>query len=390
MLKLPVYLDYNATTPVDPEVLKEMLPYFSETFGNAASSDHAYGWQAAEAVALARERVANLIGGTSEAPRTYLGGTSEVPPRSIVFTSGATEAINLGLKGAYEAYASKGNHIITCVTEHRALLDTCQHLEKLGASVTCLGVDEKGNIDLNELEASITDSTILIALMYANNETGVIHPVKEISSIAKKHKVLFLCDGTQAVGKIKVNVDEDGIDLLAFSSHKIYGPKGVGALYVRRKDPRVRLIAQTDGGGHEDGLRSGTLNVPGIVGFGKACTLASDTKRIGSLRDKLENTMLDMEGTKLNGDKNNRLPNVTNIAFANAPELLRTIRGKVAASSGSACSSASPEPSHVLKAMGLNDEMAHNSIRFSLGKNTTEKEIEFVIQELSGQLLAVR
>ncbi len=282
MLKLPVYLDNNATTPMDPRVLEAMTPYFLEHFGNAASRNHPFGWEAEEAVDYAREQVAKLIG---------------ADPKEIIFTSGATEADNLALKGVYEMYASKGNHIITATTEHKAVLDTCKHIQKMGGEVTYLEVQENGLIDLKQLEAAIRPTTILIAIMYANNEIGVIQPVKEISKIAKKHGALFFSDATQAVGKIPVDVNADGIDLMAFSAHKMYGPKGVGALYVRRKNPRVKVTAQMDGGGHERSMRSGTLNVPGIVGFGKACELCrlvmeSDTVRIAKLRDKLETELL--------------------------------------------------------------------------------------------------
>ncbi|MFM2360317.1 MAG: hypothetical protein RLY16_2310, partial [Bacteroidota bacterium] len=278
MLKLPIYLDNNATTPMDPRVLEAMTPYFLENFGNAASRNHPFGWAAEEAVDYAREQVAKLIG---------------ADPKEIIFTSGATEADNLGIKGVFEMYAAKGNHIITANTEHKAVLDTCKHIEKLGGEVTYLEVNADGLVDLKALEAAIKPNTILIAIMYANNEIGVVQPVREISAIAKKHGVLFFTDGVQAVGKIPVDVNQDGIDLMAFTAHKMYGPKGVGALYVRRKNPRVKVTAQMDGGGHERGMRSGTLNVPGIVGFGKACELCrlemeEDTKRISILRDKLE------------------------------------------------------------------------------------------------------
>lgn len=370
-----IYLDYNSTTPVDPRVLETMLPWFTEKFGNAASRSHAYGWEAEEAVSISREQLAKLIGSVKE---------------EIVFTSGATESINLALKGVAEAYASKGNHIITCVTEHKAVLDTCAALEKKGVAVTYLPVNEKGMIDLNELQKAITPSTILIALMYANNETGVIHPVKQIGALAKEKKVLFFCDATQAVGKIPVDVLKDDIDLMAFSSHKIYGPKGVGALYVRRKNPRVAIKAQIDGGGHERNMRSGTLNVPGIVGFGKAAKLAKLEmgKRQGTLqllRDKLEHGLLKLEDVKINGNSGQRLPSTGNLCFGgiNGTNLLAAISKKIAVSSGSACTSASTDPSHVLNAMGLSDEEARNSIRFSLGILTTEQEIDRAIQEVS-------
>jgi len=382
MLKLPVYLDNNATTPADPKVLEAMLPYFTQYFGNAASRSHAYGWEAEEAVDYARGQVAKLIG---------------AEPKEIIFTSGATESDNLAIKGVFESYASKGNHIITCVTEHKAVLDTCKHLEKLGAEVTYLPVQSDGLIDLKELEAAIKQTTVLVAIMYANNETGVIQPVKEISAITKRKGILFFSDATQAVGKIPVNVIEDGVDLMAFSAHKIYGPKGVGALYVRRKNPRVRIIAQMDGGGHEKGMRSGTLNVPGIAGLGQACEICrlnmnEDAKRIKSLRDKLENALLQLEETQLNGNKENRLPNVSNISFkyVESEGLMLGCNKNIAVSSGSACTSASVEPSHVLKAMGLDDDLAHSTLRFSLGRFTTEEEIDYAIEQVKNTVAQLR
>lgn len=375
MLKLPVYLDNNATTPVDPEVLKIMLPYFSEQFGNAASRTHSFGWAAEEAVKQAREQVAELI---------------HADPSEIVFTSGSTEAINLAMKGAFEAYASKGNHIITCLTEHKAVLDTCKHLEKKGAEVTYLPVNEEGLINLKELESSIRPTTILISIMMANNETGTIQPVREIGTIAKQHQILFFTDATQAVGKIPVNVTDDQIDMLCISAHKIYGPKGAGALYVRRRNPRVRLVSQIDGGGHEKGMRSGTLNVPGIVGLGKSCEICRqqmnrEASRISALRDKLENALTQFSPVSVNGCINHRLPNITNLAFAGLPgnKLLTAINRTIAVSSGSACTSANPEPSHVLKAMNLDDELAKSSIRFGLGRFTTEEEIDYTIETVT-------
>lgn len=382
MVKLPVYLDNNATTPVDPRVLDTMLPYFKKHFGNAASRNHSFGWEAEEAVEHARGQIAKLIGAET---------------KEVYFTSGATESDNLALKGVFEMYASKGNHIITAVTEHKAVLDTCIHLEKTGAEVTYLNVKNNGLIDLAELEAAIKPNTILIALMYANNEIGVIQPVKEISNIARKHGVLFFTDATQAVGKIPVNVQEDGIDLMALSAHKIYGPKGVGALYIRRKNPRVKVTAQMDGGGHERGVRSGTLNVPGIAGFGKACELCgiemdAETPRIKALRDKLENALLKIEETKLNGDKDNRLPYVTNISFkyVEGEALLMAINKNMAVSSGSACTSASIEPSYVLKALGLSDDLAYSSLRFALGRFTTEEEIDYAIEQITDAVSKLR
>lgn len=375
MVQLPVYLDNNASTPCDPQVLEAMLPFFTQQYGNAASRSHAFGWQAEEAVDYAREQVARLIG---------------ADPKEIIFTSGATEGDNLAIKGVFETYKSKGNHIITCVTEHKAVLDTCQHIEKLGGRVTYLPVNKEGLIDLQQLEAAITPQTVLIAIMYANNETGVIQPVKQIGALAKKHGVLFFCDATQAVGKIPVHVIHDDIDLLTCSAHKIYGPKGVGALYVRRKNPRVKLTAQMDGGGHERGVRSGTLNVPGIVGLGKACDLClqqmeEEARRTSYLRNRLETALLQLENTFVNGSREHRLPHVTNISFAQiqGDGLLMGLAKEIALSSGSACTSASMEPSYVLKALGVEDGRAHSSLRFSIGRFTTEEEIDYVIQKVT-------
>jgi cysteine desulfurase len=374
-MQLPVYLDNNATTPVDPRVLETMLPFFTMHFGNAASNSHAYGWEAAEAVKYAREQVAALI---------------NCEPEEIIFTSGATESDNLALKGVYEMYASKGNHIITVKTEHKAVLDSCKHLEKKGAEITYLNVKKDGLIDLKELENSIKSTTILIAVMYANNETGVIQPMQEISTLAKKKSILFFSDATQAVGKIPVNVIENGIDLMSFSAHKMYGPKGVGALYVRRKNPRVRLSSQMDGGGHERGIRSGTLNVPAIVGFGKACELCKtemqhDAETNSKQRNKLEKELAKIKAVSINGNIEYRLPNVSNISFKNinSSQLMAKLSKKIAVSSGSACTSASQSPSFVLKAMGLSNEMTLSSIRFSLGRFTTDEEVDFTIHELT-------
>jgi len=382
MLKLPIYLDHNATTPMDPRVLEAMIPYFTENFGNAASRNHSFGWHAEEAVDYAREQIANLIG---------------ADPKEIIFTSGATEGDNLAIKGVYEMYASKGNHIITATTEHKAVLDTCKHLEKLGAEVTYLEVQPDGLIDLKELEAAMRPTTILVAIMYANNEIGVVQPVKEISAIAKKHGALFFTDAVQAVGKIPVDVNADGIDLMAFTAHKMYGPKGVGALYVRRKNPRVKVTAQVDGGGHERGMRSGTLNVPGIVGFGKACELArtdmaEDTARISKLRDKLENALKQLDESYVNGNPAHRLPHVSNISFkyVEGEGLMMGFNKDIALSSGSACTSASLEPSYVLKALGLGDDLAHSSLRFGLGRYTTEEQIDFTIKAVSETVLKLR
>ena len=382
MLKLPIYLDHNATTPMDPRVLEAMLPYFVENFGNAASRNHSFGWQAEEAVDYAREQIAQLIG---------------ADPKEIIITSGATEGDNLGIKGVFEMYANKGNHIITCTTEHKAVLDTCKHLEKLGAEVTYLEVQPDGLIDLKQLEAAMRPTTILVAIMYANNEIGVIQPVKEISAIAKKHGALFFTDAVQAVGKIPVDVNADGIDIMAFTAHKMYGPKGVGALYVRRKNPRVKVTAQIDGGGHERGMRSGTLNVPGIVGFGKAAEvarldMAADTERISKLRDKLENALKQIDESYVNGNPAHRLPHVSNISFkyVEGEGLMMGFNKDIALSSGSACTSASLEPSYVLKALGLGDDLAHSSLRFGLGRHTTEEQIDFTIKAVTDTVLKLR
>ena len=382
MLNLPVYLDHNATTPCDPRVVEAMIPFFTQSFGNAASRNHPFGWQAEEAVDYAREQVAKLIGADA---------------KEIIFTSGATEGDNLGIKGVFDMYASKGNHIITCNIEHKAVLDTCKHIEREGGEVTYLDVKPNGLIDLQELEAAIKPTTILIAIMYANNEIGTVMPVREISAIARKHGVLFFTDGVQAVGKIPVDVNKDGIDIMAFTAHKMYGPKGVGALYVRRKNPRVKVTAQIDGGGHERGMRSGTLNVPGIVGFGKACEICmqemeSDTARIIKLRDKLENALLKVEESYLNGDKAHRLPHVSNISFkyVEGEGLMMGFNKSIALSSGSACTSASLEPSYVLKALGLGDDLAHSSLRFGLGRYTTEEQIDFTIEQVSNTVNKLR
>jgi cysteine desulfurase len=382
MLKLPIYLDNNATTPMDPRVLEAMIPYFTEHFGNAASRNHPFGWEAEEAVDYAREQVAKLIG---------------ADPKEIIFTSGATEGDNLGIKGVYEMYASKGNHIITCTTEHKAVLDTCKHIEHLGGEVTYLPVAANGLIDLTALEAAIKPTTILIAIMYANNEIGVVQPVKEISAIAKKHGVLFFSDAVQAVGKIPVDVNADGIDIMAFTAHKMYGPKGIGALYVRRKNPRVKVTAQMDGGGHERGMRSGTLNVPGIVGFGKACELArlemtADAERLSKLRDKLEAALTQIDESYVNGSTEHRLPHVANISFkyVEGEGLMMGFNKTIALSSGSACTSASLEPSYVLKALGLGDDLAHSSLRFGLGRFTTDEQIDYTIKAVTDTVLKLR
>jgi cysteine desulfurase len=382
MLNFPIYLDHNATTPCDPRVVDAMIPYFTNNFGNAASRNHPFGWAAEEAVDYAREQVAKLIG---------------ADPKEIIFTSGATEGDNLAIKGVYEMYASKGNHIITCNIEHKAVLDTCKHIEKEGGEVTYLKVKDNGLVDLAELEAAIKPTTILIAIMYANNEIGTINPMKEISAIAKKHGVLVFSDAVQAVGKIPVDVNKDGIDLMAFTAHKMYGPKGVGALYVRRKNPRVKVTAQMDGGGHERGMRSGTLNVPGIVGFGKACEICmnemeEETKKVSKLRDKLQTELMKVEESYLNGDKDHKLPHVTNISFkyVEGEGLLMGFNKNIALSSGSACTSASLEPSYVLKALGLGDDLAHSSLRFGLGRFTTEEQIDYTVEQVTNTVNKLR
>jgi cysteine desulfurase len=369
-MKLPIYLDNNATTPVDPRVLDAMIPFFLEDFGNAASKSHFFGWKAEEAVDYAREQVANLIHANS---------------KEIIFTSGATESNNLALKGVFEMYAEKGNHIITVSTEHKAILDACKHLERSGAEITYLPVGSDGLITLDQIIQAVRPNTILVSVMYGNNELGVIQPIKEIGEFCKSEGILFHTDATQAVGKIEVDVIKDGIDLLSFTAHKMYGPKGVGALYVRRKNPRVKVTAQMDGGGHERGMRSGTLNVPGIVGFGKACEIAKqemhdEAVRLEKLRNKLENSLLELEESYVNGSTLNRLPHTTNISFkyVEGEGLMMGIKD-IAVSSGSACTSASLEPSYVLKNLGLDDELAHSSIRFGLGRFTTEEEIDFTI-----------
>jgi len=371
-----IYLDNNATTPCDPRVVDAMLPFFYDKPGNAASRNHPFGWVAEEAVDYAREQVANLI---------------NVDSKEIIFTSGATEGDNLAIKGVFEMYARKGNHIITLTTEHKAVLDSCKKVEKMGGQVTYLSVKRDGLVDLAELEAAITDKTILVSIMWANNETGVIQPMKAIGDICAKHGVLLMSDATQAVGKIPVDPKATGVHLMAFTGHKMYGPKGVGALFVNRKNPRVKVTAQMDGGGHERGMRSGTLNVPGIVGLGKACEIAQnemaqDAERLSKLRDKLERGFADhVEEVYINGSTEHRMPHVTNISFKHVEGegLMMTFNQQIGVSSGSACTSASLEPSYVLMALGLGDDLAHSSIRFSLGRFTTEAEIDLAIEAVS-------
>ncbi len=373
-MKTPIYLDNHATTPVDPRVLDAMLPYFTENFGNAASRNHEFGWVAEQAVDKARKQIADLIGAT---------------PREIIFTSGATESDNLAIKGIAEMYAEKGNHIITAATEHKAVLDTCKKLEKQGYRVTYLPVKGDGLIDLDMLRESITDKTILVTIMYANNEIGVVQPVAEIGKICRERGVIFHTDAVQAIGKIPVDVNKDNIDMLSISAHKLYGPKGVGALYVRRKNPRVQLTAQMDGGGHERGMRSGTLNVTGIVGLGEACAIAQkempeETKRLQYLRDKLRAKLeAELDEVYVNGSWEHRLPHSLNMSFAyvEGESLLMGIND-VAVSSGSACTSATLEPSYVLKALGLGDDIAHSSIRFGIGRFNTEEQIDYVADKL--------
>jgi len=381
MLKLPIYLDNNATTPLDPRVLEAMMPYLTEVFGNAASRNHPFGWAAEEAVDYSRDQIAKLINCDS---------------KEIIFTSGATESDNLGIKGVFEMYSQKGNHVITATTEHKAVLDTCKHIEKLGGRVTYLPVNELGLISLEELEAAMTPETILVTIMYGNNETGTIQPIREIAKIAHSHGALFMTDGTQAVGKIPVDVLADGIDIMAFTAHKMYGPKGVGALYVRRKNPRVKVTAQMDGGGHERGMRSGTLNVPGIVGLGKACELArlemaADTARLSAMRDRLEKELTTLEESYVNGSVEHRLPHVTNISFkyVEGEGLMMGVKD-LAVSSGSACTSASLEPSYVLKALGLSDDLAHSSLRFGLSRFTTDEQIDYAIGHVKEAVTKLR
>lgn len=374
MLQFPIYLDNHATTRMDPRVLDAMLPYFTESFGNAASRNHSFGWVAEEGVEKGRKQLADLIGVTS---------------KEIVITSGATESNNLAIKGVAEMYAQKGNHIITAATEHKAVLDTCKRLEKHGCRVTYLPVQQDGLIDLDQLRDAITDKTVLVTIMYGNNEIGTIQPVREIGKICHEKGVLFHTDGTQAAGKIPVNVLADNIDLMSFSGHKMYGPKGVGALYVRRKNPRVQLTAQMDGGGHERGFRSGTLNVPGIVGFGQAAELCrqemtQEIAHASRLRDRLKDTLLaELDEVYINGTMEHRLPHNLNISFAyvEGESLLMGIND-IAVSSGSACTSATLEPSYVLKALGAGDDLAHSSIRFGIGRFNTEEEIDYTANKV--------
>jgi len=368
-MKLPIYLDNHATTPMDPRVLNAMLPWFTEKFGNAASRNHAFGWEAEEAVEKARKQIADLIGANS---------------KEIIFTSGATESDNLAIKGVAQMYAERGNHIITAASEHKAVLDTCKRLEKEGYRVTYLPLKADGLIDLDMLRESITDKTILVTIMYANNEIGVIQPVAEIGKICRERGVLFHSDAVQAIGKVAVNVNADHMDLASITGHKLYGPKGVGALYVRRRNPRVQLTAQMDGGGHERGMRSGTLNVPGIVGLGEACAIAQaemaeESARLRGMRNWLKDRLMsELDETYINGSWEHRLPHNLNISFAyvEGESLLMGIND-IAVSSGSACTSATLEPSYVLKALGMGDDLAHSSIRFGIGRFNTQEEVEY-------------
>src|SRR6266576_699918 len=381
-IKLPIYMDYHATTPADPRVVEAMLPYFTEHFGNAASRNHPFGWQAEEAVEKARKQIAELIGATA---------------KEIVFTSGATESDNLAIKGVAGMYREKGNHIITAVTEHKAVIDTCKHLEKEGYRVTYLPVQKDGRISLDELKAAISDKTILITIMAANNEIGVIQPIAGIGAIAKEKGILFHTDAVQMAGKVPFNVNDLKVDMASLSAHKMYGPKGVGALFVRRRNPRVLLSPQIDGGGHERGMRSGTLNVPGIVGFGKAAELckqemAADTARLLALRERLNKRLHDgLDEIYINGSTAHRLPHNLNISFAyvEGESLLMGIND-VAVSSGSACTSASLEPSYVLKSLGAGDDLAHSSIRFGLGRWTTNEEVDYVVEKLTRVVTRLR
>ena len=381
-MKLPIYMDYHATTPVDPRVVEAMVPFFTQHFGNPASRNHAFGWEAEEAVDEARKNVADLIGASA---------------KEVIFTSGATEANNLAIKGVAEMYREKGNHVITCVTEHKAVIDTCKKLEKQGGRVTYLPVQKDGRIDLDQLRDAITDKTILITIMTANNEIGVLQPIAEIGALAKEKGVLFHTDAVQAAGKVPFDVNQNKADLVSISAHKMYGPKGVGALYVRRRNPRVLLAEQISGGGHERGMRSGTLNVTGIVGFGKAAAIAkaempTESERLRGLRDKLNAALhASLDEIFINGSMEHRLPHNLNISFAyvEGESLLMGIND-VAVSSGSACTSASLEPSYVLKALGAGDDLAHSSIRFGLGRWSTEEEVGYVVEKLTSVVRRLR
>jgi cysteine desulfurase len=381
-MKTPIYLDYSATTPCDPRVVQRMLPFFTDTFGNAASRSHAFGWTAEAAVEEARVQVAQLIG---------------AQPKEILWTSGSTEANNLAIKGTAAMYREKGNHLITAITEHKAVLDPMKHLEAQGYEVTFLPVDGKGHVDLAQLEAAITERTILVSLMAANNEIGTVHPIERIGALCKRKGTLFHCDATQAAGRMPLDVEAQHVDLLSLSAHKMYGPKGVGCLYVRRKNPRVRLTAQMDGGGHERGMRSGTLNVTGIVGMGEAARLAreemaTEIPKLRALRDRLEQRVFAaLPDAVRNGDPDARLPHLANLSFpyVEGESLIMGIK-EIAVSSGSACTSASLEPSYVLKGLGLGDELAHSSIRFSLGRFTTQQDVDFAADRVIAEVKRLR
>ncbi len=381
-MKLPIYMDYHSTTPLDPRVLEAMEPFLTDRFGNAASRSHSFGWTAEEAVEKARVEIAHLIGAN---------------PKEIVFTSGATEGTNLAMKGAMEMYAEKGNHLITSPTEHKATLDCAKYLEKRGVQVTYLPVDNTGRVDPQAVRDAITDKSVLIALMHGNNEVGTLHPIAEIGKIAKEKGVLFYVDAAQTAGKVPIHVEEMGIDILSISGHKIYGPKGVGATYIRRNNPRVRLAPIIHGGGHERGFRSGTLNVPGIVGLAKACaiareSMAEESKRLAELRDRLKDGLFrQLDDIYINGHPAERLPNNLNVSFAYVEgEALMMGLKEIAVSSGSACTSASLEPSYVLRALGVGEELAHTSLRFGLGRFTTQEEVDYTIAKVVGAVKRLR
>ena len=381
-MNLPIYLDYQATTPVDERVLEAMLPFFTNEFGNAASRSHAFGWKAEEAVDTARNQIASIMNAS---------------PKEIVFTSGSTEAINLAMKGVGDMYGSKGKHVITSLAEHKAVLDTAKHMEKEGFEVTYLHPNDKGAVTAEQVRDAIRDDTILVSLMWANNEVGTVNPIREIGAVCREKGVLFFTDATQAVGKIPVDVQADNIDLLCLSGHKVYGPKGVGCLYVRRRNPRVRLVAQMDGGGHERGMRSGTLNVPGIVGLGAACAVAEqdlekDMAHSIALRERFEKRIFDaLDYVEINGDADSRRPGCSNLSFAyvEGESLIMGFKD-LAVSSGSACTSASLEPSHVLQSMGVGDELAHSSIRFGIGRKTTEADVDFAADQVIAAVKKLR
>ncbi len=381
-VKLPIYMDNHATTRTDPRVLEAMLPYFCESYGNAASRNHEFGWVAEQAVEQGRTQIAKLIGASS---------------KEIIFTSGATESDNLAIKGVAEMYREKGNHIITQPTEHKAVLDSCKRLEKHGFRVTYLPVQKDGRIDLDDLKRAMDDTTILVTIMAANNEIGVLQPIREIGALCHERGVLFHSDAVQAIGKVPFNVIQDNVDIASISAHKLYGPKGVGALYVRRRNPRVQLVAQIDGGGHERGMRSGTLNVPGIVGLGKACELsgaemAEEATKLAALRDRLKTAIMgQLDEVYINGSMEHRLPGNLNLSFAyvEGESLLMGIND-VAVSSGSACTSATLEPSYVLKALGAGDDLAHSSIRFGIGRFNTEAEVDYVAERVVDTVTRLR